>query len=37
MIYKNKGLCRVRTVTSFLTLTKEKSTWKKDLIEKNGD
>jgi len=33
MLYKNKELCKVRTVTTFLTLSKEKSTWKNEIIK----
>ncbi len=33
MEYKEKSLCRVRTVTTFITLSNEKSTWK-EKIEK---
>ncbi len=28
---KNKDLCKVRTITSFLTLTKDKSTWEEKI------
>ncbi|NQY94124.1 MAG: DUF711 family protein [Campylobacteraceae bacterium] len=31
MNYENKDLCRVRTVTTFLTLSSEKSTWKNEI------
>lgn len=30
---KNKDLCKIRTITSFLTLTKDKSTWKDKIKE----
>ena len=33
MIYKNKKLCRVRTVTTFLTLLKDKSDWKDKILK----
>jgi len=33
MIYKNKDLCKVRTVTTFLTLNKDKSTWKDEILK----
>jgi uncharacterized protein (UPF0210 family) len=33
VIYKNKKLCKVRTVTTFLTLQKDKSTWKKEILK----
>ena len=33
MIYKNKKLCRVRTVTTFLTLLKDKSDWKDEILK----
>lgn len=33
MIYKNKDLCKVRTVTTFLTLNKNKSTWKDAILK----
>lgn len=32
-ILQNKDLCKVRTITSFVTLTKEKSTWTKKIKE----
>ena len=32
-IYKNKNLCKVRTITTFLTLKKDKNTWEKELLE----
>jgi len=33
MIYKNKNLCNVRTVTIFLTLKKDKLTWKDEILK----
>jgi len=33
MIYKNKNLCKVRTITTFLSLSKDKSTWKKEIFK----
>jgi len=30
---KNKNLCKIRTITSFLTLTKDKTTWTKKIKE----
>jgi len=33
MIYQNKNLCKVRTVTTFLTLNKDKSTWKGEILK----
>ena len=33
MIYHNKNLCKVRTVTTFLTLQKDKTTWKKEIVK----
>jgi len=33
LIYKNKDLCKIRTITTFLTLSKDKSTWKKELLD----
>ena len=30
---KNKDLCKIRTITSFLTLSKDKSTWEKTIRE----
>ncbi|MDP8161718.1 DUF711 family protein [Pasteurella skyensis] len=33
MNYKNKSLCRVRTITLFLSLTKDKSQWQQALQE----
>ena len=32
-IYKNKNLCKVRTITTFLTLQKDKNTWEKELLK----
>lgn len=32
MIYKNKDLCKIRTITTFLTLTNDKTTWEKELL-----
>ena len=32
-IYKNKDLCKIRTITTFLTLSKDKSTREKELLE----
>jgi len=31
MTYKNKDLCKIRTITTFLTLTKDKGTWKNEI------
>lgn len=31
MTYKNKDLCKIRTITTFLTLTKEKDKWKDEI------
>ena len=31
MIYKNKNLCKIRTITTFLTLTKDKSKWEEKI------
>lgn len=31
MLYKNKNLCKIRTITTFLTLTKNKSTWEGEI------
>lgn len=33
MIYHNKNLCKVRTVTTFLTLNKDKLTWKNEIVK----
>jgi hypothetical protein len=33
MIYQNKNLCKVRTVTTFLTLNKDKLTWENEIIK----
>jgi len=33
MINKNKNLCKVRTVTTFLTLKKDKKTWKDEILK----
>ena len=33
MIKTNKNLCKVRTVTTFLTLTKERQTWKNEILK----
>jgi len=33
LIYKNKDLCKIRTITTFLTLSKDKSTWEKELLD----
>ena len=32
-IYKNKDLCKVRTITTFLSLQKDKTTWEKELLK----
>lgn len=32
MIYKNKDLCKIRTITTFLTLSNDKSTWEEELL-----
>lgn len=31
MNYKNKNLCKIRTITTFLTLTKDKNLWKEEI------
>ncbi|VVS95632.1 DUF711 family protein [Desulfoluna spongiiphila] len=31
MTYQNKALCRVRTITTFLSLDRDKSAWKKEI------
>ena len=31
MNYKNKDLCKIRTITTFLTLTKNKNSWKNEI------
>ncbi len=36
MIYKDKNLCKVRTVTTFLTLQKDKTTWKSEILKASG-
>ena len=33
VLYKNKNLCKVRTVTTFLTLQKDKSTWENEILK----
>ena len=33
MIYENKDLCKIRTITTFLTLTDDKTTWEKELLD----
>ncbi|HIP30154.1 MAG TPA: DUF711 family protein [Sulfurospirillum arcachonense] len=33
MIKTNKNLCKVRTVTTFLTLTKERETWENEILK----
>lgn len=33
MHYKNKDLCRIRTITTFLSLDKDKGSWKKELLK----
>ncbi len=33
MIYKNKKLCKVRTITTFLTLQRDKKTWKSEILK----
>ena len=33
MLYKNKNFCKVRTVTTFLSLNKDKSTWEKEILK----
>jgi uncharacterized protein (UPF0210 family) len=33
MVYKNKELCKVRTVTTFLTLQKDRKTWKSMILK----
>jgi uncharacterized protein (UPF0210 family) len=32
LIYKNKDLCKIRTITTFLTLSKDKNTWEEELL-----
>jgi uncharacterized protein len=31
--YQNKDLCRIRTITTFLTLTEDKTSWKKQILK----
>ena len=31
--YKNKDLCRIRTITTFLSLTDDKTSWKKRILK----
>jgi len=33
MIYKAKNLCKVRTITTFLTLQKDKKTWENEILK----
>ena len=33
MPYKNKDLCRIRTITTFLSLTDDKTSWKKQILK----
>ena len=33
MIYKKKELCKVRTVTTFLTLKRDRKTWKEEILK----
>jgi len=33
MSFKNKELCKIRTITTFLTLTNQKETWEKEIIK----
>lgn len=33
MSYKNKDLCKIRTITTFLTLNKDKTLWKDELFK----
>ncbi|WP_072680323.1 DUF711 family protein [Arcobacter sp. LA11] len=33
MNYTNKNLCKIRTITTFLTLTKDKSKWKEEILK----
>ncbi len=33
MSYKNKDSCRIRTITTFLSLDKDKGSWKKELLK----
>jgi len=33
MLYKNNNLCKVRTVTTFLTLKKDRVTWKNEILK----
>ena len=33
MIYKNKQLCKIRTITTFLSLDKNKNRWEKQLLD----
>ena len=32
MNYKSKDLCKVRTITTFLVLTNDKTTWKSSIL-----
>ncbi len=33
MSYKNKDLCKIRTITTFLSLSQEKSTWQQEIVK----
>lgn len=33
MIYKNKELCKIRTITTFLTLNNNKDTWEEEILK----
>lgn len=33
MVYKNKRLCKIRTITTFLSLDKNKNRWEKQLLD----
>ena len=33
MNYQNKDLCKIRTITTFLTLTKDKSKWEQEILK----
>ena len=33
MRYKTKDLCRIRTITTFLSLTEDKPSWKKQILK----
>lgn len=33
--YKNKDLCRIRTITTFLSLGKDRESWKKEVLKES--